>query len=171
MTEVEGGPERIYQRRGNDYLREQLGLLRKDPKLRRRLTLLRVECRNCDTVILEVIATRPYWSVVRRGTANEPNPPGLYDRPDGLSNMEWGRLLNQRRHAAGQGNPIRRSEEPGFFPIPREPEPKDLDGTRQLHALCNCAQFSRRMMWLYDRLGERKGGTLVVGVSPPTNVP
>lgn len=170
MIAAEQTPEEAYEQRGNDFLREQLALLRKDPKLKKKLTLLRVECRGCDSTVLEVIATRPYWVVVKRSThTSEPDPPDLYDRPEGLSGMEWGRLVAQRRRAAGRDNPIRRSPDTGFTPLTRAPDTNDRDGTRQLFAVCNCAQFERRTMWLYDMLAEapRDGRTHVVTVSPP----
>lgn len=169
MTEGES-PEQIYERRGNDYLRDQLEYLRKHPKLKRKFTLLAVECRRCHSVVLEVIATRPYWVVLKRSTdSSEPTPPGLYERPSGLTGMEWGRLINQRRREAKQDNPIRQSPEPGFIPISREPEPTDLDGTRKLVAVCRCAQFERRMLWLHEQLASapKNGRTHVVAVSPP----
>lgn len=172
---VDETPEQAYERRGNDYLRDQITALRKNKKLKEKLTLLRVVCRNCSSIVLEVVATRPYWVVLKHDadtTFTAPEPEGLSERPDGLSNMEWARLRARRRREAGVDKKSIRKGPAGFRPITQEPSVDDSRGLVSLYAVCDCAEHRWHTSWLYGQLDKapKNGKTYLVKMTPPRGV-
>lgn len=161
-------PNALYEQLGNELLRQQLVALIDDTSpagkaRRRKATLLGIDCRKCGKVLMEVVATRPLWVVRHRERVNQERreTPGLYDKPAGMSESDWGREVYRRRREAGVTKPSGRGPWK-FFPIPRQP---DADAPRQLVvSVCDCGPWDTTMGWVYGQLAAAQGHPVRVGV-------
>lgn len=140
-------PVAEYERRGNDFLRDQLAAL-DQPSQRKRLeqlTVLEVRCRACGDTPFRVVQTRPYW-VVRTWSTDHTKTPESPRIP---------KLNGVREYQAFfRDNPgprvSRRRDLGSFVPISSDRRRENTE----LVSVCRCRTCVVTEAWLWERIDE-----------------
>jgi len=136
----------------NDYLRRQIQALRHGPRARwRKFRLLEVVCGRCGDLLVEVMDTDPFPTLLSRRPVQHPDTPSP---SDSATTQERIAILKQSKPS------IRRDDGWRLTPISAnfKPASDESAGSALVIAVCSCRQVEVTEALIFDDLsqGRRK---------------
>lgn len=131
----------------NDHLRQQIAALHSLPAKRlREYQLFLLHC-QCGEVLLELLDTRPYWSLRFRQTEHG----SVSLPPTGATSAE--RKARWAEHFANEKRSIRRDRHWRFFPLLPTTDLADDEATQVIGLDCKCSSGQQvTLAWVLDQV-------------------